>query len=181
MKLKRKNFFVTILVLLFPIEILLFTGCERRPGKSSRYVGWKISSINTKVPGIDNGSAYFGGYDEGTGIIVWINSMSCKLEIKDSWDKTRNCVKYAGHIESINHKKLNIEGFVKERMKGSVTINEQDYDLANGSLFLINIRSAQPKIAQIEQDIYDITPKTRNKLVEKIPEIREFFEVHTNE
>jgi hypothetical protein len=181
MKLKRMNFFVTGLVFLFPVIILLFMGCERRPGKSSRYVVWKIKSIHKKVPGIDNGSAYFGGYDKGTGIIVWVNSMSCELKIKDSWDKTGNCVKYGGYIETVSRRKIKIECYVEERMKGSVTIDEQEYDLANGSLFLINLRSAQMKFAQIEQDIYDISPRTRWQLAEDVPEIRAFFETPATE
>ena len=181
MKLKRINSFVTGFVLLFPVGILLFMGCERKPRRGSRYVGWKIQSMHRKVPGIDNGSAYFGAYQEGTAIIVWLNSMSCKLKIKDSWDKTRNCVKYGGYIESVSRRKVNIECYVEERMKGSVTIDEEEYDLANGSLFLIHLRSAQTKVVQIEQDIYDITPGTQRHLAEDVPELRAFFEAPANE
>jgi hypothetical protein len=107
--------------------------------------------------------------------------MSCSLKIKDSWDKTRNCVNYGGYIETINRQKIYVDCYVEERMKGSVTIDEEEYDLANGSLFLIKLRTAQIEVKQIEQDIYDITPRTRNQLVEDVPEIKAFFESPANE
>ncbi len=181
MKLARMNYFSKVLIWLVLAGILLFTCCNWKPRRGGAYVSWKIQSMHRKIPGVDNGSAYFGGYNKGTAIIVWVNSMACKLKIKDSWDKTRKCVKYGGYIESVSHRKVNIECFVEERMKGSVTIDEKEYDLANGSLFLINIRSAQPKVEQIEQDIYDITPKTRKQLVEDVPEIKAFFESKAHE
>lgn len=181
MKFARMNYFGKVLIWLVPAGILLFMCCDRKPRRGAAYVSWKTQSMHRKIPGIDNGSAYFGGYQEGTAIIVWVNSMSCKLKIKDSWDKTRNCVKYGGYIESVSRRKINIECYVEERMKGSATIDEEEYDLANGSLFLINIRSAQTKVAQIEQDIYDITPRTRKQLAEDVPEIKAFFESPANE
>ena len=66
-------------------------------------------------------------------------------------------------------------------MKGSVTINEEEYDLSNGSLFLIHLRTTQIKVAQIEQDIYDITLRKRRQLEEDVPEIQAFFESSANE
>lgn len=66
-------------------------------------------------------------------------------------------------------------------MKGSVIIDGKEYDLENGSLFLINIRLSQPKVAQIEHDIYDITPKTRRQLADNVPDIRAFFEAPATE
>lgn len=64
-----------------------------------------------------------------------------------------------------------------------MTINQQEYDLANGSLFLISFRSPQIRVGQINQDIYAITSiaEARRQLVENVPEIRAFFEAAANE
>jgi hypothetical protein len=181
MELARMNYLIKAFIWFVVAGILLFICCDRKPRRGTTYTSWKSQSMHRKIPGIDNGSAYFGGYKEGTAIIVWTNSMSCKLKIKDSWNKTRKCVKYGGHIETISRKTINIVCYVEERMKGSVTINGQEYDLANGSLFLIDLRTAQIKVGQIEQDIYEITPKTRRQLAEDVPEIKAFFESSADE
>ena len=78
---------------------------------------------------------------------------------------------------------MNVECYVTERMKGSVTIDEQEYDLANGSLFLVSFRSPQIRVRQINQDIYDMTVEgeTRKQLFERAPEIRAFYEPAANE
>jgi hypothetical protein len=60
-------------------------------------------------------------------------------------------------------------------MKGSITINQQQYDLANGALFLISFRSPQIRVGQIDQDIYTITSKDLKQLAQDVPKIRAFF------
>ena len=166
--------------LLWPIlaGILLFVGCERKPRIGMGCTSWQTSSARRKVHGIDDGSAYFGGYREGTAIIIWTDILACSFPIKATWDKDGKCAKYAGYLKSPSVPKINVECYVADRMKGSMTINQQEYDLANGSLFLISFRSPQIRVGQINQDIYAITPKgeDRRQLVEDVPEIRAFYE-----
>ena len=156
--------------------MLLFAGCERKPRIGFAVDRWRTSSARQKVHGIDDGSVYFGGYREGTAIIIWTDTLSCKFPIKHTWDGASRCAKYAGYIKSPSAPKINVECYVADRMKGSITINQQQYDLANGSLFLISFRSPQIRVGQIDHDIYAITPKDKMQLVEDVPEIRAFFE-----
>jgi hypothetical protein len=146
-------------------------------------VNWQTSSTHRQVLGVDEGSAYFGKYREGTAIIIWTDTLACGFPIEATWDKTGNCAKYAGYLKSPSSPKINVECYVAERMKGSMTINQQEYDLADGSFFLISFRSPQIRVGQINHDIYAITTKgvARRQLVENVPEIRAFFEAAANE
>ncbi|MHC4631906.1 MAG: hypothetical protein ACYS9C_11645 [Planctomycetota bacterium] len=158
--------------------ILLLMGCDSKPRSGSNWSRWSSTGVPDPVHGIDTGSAYFGRYQKGTAIIVWVDVLHCTLKIKPTWDKTTDCVKYAGYVESVSRRRVDVECYVEEPMKGSATIGGQKYDLANGSLFLISVRSPQTRVAQIKQDIYTVTPRARNRkqLVEDAPEIRAFFE-----
>ena len=171
--------------LLWPITagILLFAGCEKKPRVGFGCTSWQRSSAGRKVHGIDNGSAYFGGYREGTAIIIWTDVLACSFPIKATWDKASKCAKYSGYLKSRSSPKINVECYVANRMNGSMMINQQEYDLANGSLFLIRFRSPQIRVGQINQDIYAITPKgkDRRQLVEDVPEIRAFYEAPATE
>ena len=183
MKLARLHFLVTGLVWSVLAGILLFVGCERKPHIGRACASWRTTSARRRVHGIDDGSAYSGRYREGTAIIVWTDILACSFPIEATWDKTSNCAKYAGYLKSPRGLKINVECYVAERMKGSMTINQQEYDLANGSLFLISFRSPQIRVGQINQDIYAITSiaEARRQLVENVPEIRTFFEAAANE
>jgi hypothetical protein len=63
-------------------------------------------------------------------------------------------------------------------MEGTMTINEQEYDLANGSLFLVQFRAPEIRVGQIDHDVYDMTSKyeSRKQLLENAPEMRAFYE-----
>ena len=163
--------------------ILLLTGCEKKPRVGFGCTSWRTSSTDHKVHGIDDGSAYFGGYREGTAIIIWTDVIACSFPIKATWDKASKCAKYSGYLKSSSSPKINVECYVADRMKGSMIINQQKYDLANGSLFVISFRSPQIRVGQINQDIYAITPKgeDRRQLVEDVSEIRAFYEAPATE
>ena len=172
---------LTVTKFLCPVlaVILLFSGCERKPRTGFIIKTWQSTSANRKVHGIDDGSAYFGGYREGFSIIIWTDIMACGFPIKAAWDKTSNCAKYSGHLKSASGQKIDVECYVADRMKGLMTINQQEYDLANGSLFLISFRSPQIRVVQINQDIYAMTTKGKawKQLLENAPEIKAFYEV----
>jgi len=178
MKLMRMNLSVKRLLCPILAGILLFAGCERKPRIGRVCTTWQTSHVSRRVHGIDDGSAYLGGYREGFAIIIWTDIMACGFPIGATWDGTSNCAKYAGYLKSPSAPKINVECYVAERMKGSMTINQQEYDLANGSLFLISFRSPQIRVVQINQDIYAMTTKSeaRKQLVESVPEIRAFFD-----
>lgn len=175
----------TVTKLLWPTLacILLFMGCKRKPRIGMGVVGWTTTSTNRNVYGIDNGSAYFGGYHEGTVIIIWTDILSCGFPIKPAWDKTGNCAKYTGFVKAPTSSKINVECYVDDSMMGSMTINQQKYDLENGGLFLIRFRAPEIRIVQINQDIYAVTPKgeDRKQLLENTPEIRAFYETPATE
>jgi len=156
--------------------ILLLTGCERKPRIGFIVSSWRTSSAKQKVHGIDDGSAYFGGYREGFAIIIWTDTLACSFPIKPTWDQAGNCAKYAGYIKSPSAPKINVECYVVDRMKGSITINQQQYDLANGALFLLSFRSPQIRVGQIDHDIYAVTTKNLKQLAQDVSEIRAFFE-----
>ena len=176
MKLMRMNLFVKGLICPILAGILLFVGCERKPRIGMGCTSWRTSNVSRRVHGIDDGSAYFGGYREGTAIIIWTDILACGFPIKATWYKASKCAKYAGYIKPIGSRKINVECYVADILKGSMTINQQEYDLANGSLFLISFRSPQIRVGQINHDVYAITPKNRSQLVEDAPEIRAFYE-----
>lgn len=159
--------------------ILLFAGCERKPRIGFIVTSWQTSHADLKVHGISDGSAYLGGYREGFALIIWTDTLACSFPIKPTWDKAGKCAKYAGYVKTPSSLKINVECYVTDRMKGSITINQQEYDLANGSLFLLSFRSPQIRVGQIDQDIYTITTKVMSQLVQNVPEIRAFYEKPT--
>ena len=109
--------------------------------------------------------------------------MECGCPIEAVWDKVNKCAKFKGYVKSVSSPKIKVECYVSERMMGSMTIDQQEYDLANGSLFLISFRSPGTKVTQINYDTHVLKDfvKSRKQLVEDIPEIRTFFEGTPNE
>jgi hypothetical protein len=71
-------------------------------------VSWQTSSPHRQVHGIDDGSAYFGKYREGTAIIIWTDTLACGFPIEAIWDKTGNYAKYAGYLKSPSSLKINV-------------------------------------------------------------------------
>ena len=183
MKLARPSLLVTGFACSVLAGALLFAGCQRKPRVGRSVTSWRTTSPRRKVYGVDEGSAYVGRYGKGTAIIIWTDLLSCGFPIEATWDRTRNCARYAGYTESPSGVRVNVECFVADRMKGSMRIDEQEYDLANGSLFLISFRSPQIRVGQVSQDIYATTSfgRGRKQMVEDIPEIRDFFEAPPEE
>ena len=184
MRLVRSQLFVTGLVWSVVVGILWSVGCERKPHVARAHFMWQTTTTSGRrqIHGIDDGAAYVGRYQDGNAIVIWVDSLGCSFPIDAGWDKTRNCAKYAGHAKSVSGRKVSVECYVQERMKGSMTIDGQEYDLANGSLFLIAFRSPQVRIGQIEHDIFNMKmSKSRSQLVKDVPEIRAFFEAAAEE
>jgi len=156
--------------------ILPFSGCKPRIGMVTS--AWKTTTTRAKVHGIDDGSAYLGKYDRGNAIVIWTDILACGFPIKPTWDKPSRRAKYAGYVKSSGGATINVECYVAGRMDGSVKLDEKEYDLADGSLFLISFRSSPTRIKQINVDIYDKAPasKGRKQLIQDHPEIRTFFE-----
>jgi len=144
---------------------------------------WQSYHSRGSTHGIDDGSAYLGWYREGLAIIVWTDVMECDCPIEADWDKTNKRARFKGYVKSVSSPKIDVECYVSKRMMGSMTIGQQEYDLANGSLFLISFRTPGTKVAQINYDTYALTElgKKRKQMVEDIPEIRAFFEGTANE
>ncbi|UCF14964.1 MAG: hypothetical protein JSW59_16265 [Phycisphaerales bacterium] len=178
MKAARSDLFVKGLARLVLAGILLFAGCERKPRVGRALASWRTSGPRGKVHGIDEGSAYFGRYGQGSAIIIWTDLLACGFPIEATWDRTRDCAKYAGYLRSPSGARVDVECYVTDRMRGTMTIHEQEYDLANGSLFLVQFRAPEIKVGQISQDIYATTSKyeSRKRLVKNAPEIRAFYE-----
>ncbi len=183
MKLERLRFLVVGFAWLLLVGILLFVGCERKPRVGRSRSSWRTTSQRRKVYGIDEGTFYFGRYGEGNAIVIWTDLLACGCPIEATWDRVSDCAKYAGYVKSPSGSRVNVECYVADRMKGTMTIDQQEYDLANGSLFLIRFRSPEIRVGQINQDVYAMTSKyeSRKGLVENAPEIRSFFEADTDE
>jgi len=165
------------LTLLALLCVLLFSGCKPRIGRVNSE--WKTTTQRPKVHGIDDGSAFLGKYKKGTAMIIWTDILTCGFPIKATWDKPSKRAKYAGYARSSGGSRLNVECYVADRMDGSMKIDEQEYDLANGSLFLVSFRSSPTRVKQINLDIYDTAPAKfddRKQMIEERPEIRTFFE-----
>lgn len=165
------------------VGCLLVTGCERKPRVGRACTVWQTENWPNPIHGINDGSAYIGRYAEGAAFIISTDVMSCGFPIEATWDKAADCAKYAGYVKSTSSPRMNVECYVAGRMQGSMTIDRQQYDLANGSLFLISFRSPEIRVAQIDLDIYAETHGNRDlkELVENVPEIRAFFEGTVNE
>jgi hypothetical protein len=178
MKPARSDSFIKGLAWFVLAGILLFVGCERRPRVGRSRASWRTSGRGHNLYGIDEGSAYFGRYGEGNAIIIWVDLLACGCPIKATWDRTRDCAKYAGYVKSPSGARVNVECYVTDRMEGTMTINEQEYDLANGSLFLVQFRAPEIRVRQIDHDVYDMTSKyeSRKQLLENAPEMRAFYE-----
>lgn len=178
------DFFGVKLVCSILVCFLLVTGCERKPRVGRACGEWQTYNSPNPIHGINDGSAYMGRYAEGAAFIIWTDVMSCGFPIEATWDKATDCAKYTGHVKSTNSPRMSVKCYVAERMKGSMTIDRQEYDLANGSLFLISFRSPEIRVAQIDLDIYAETHVNMidwRQLAENVPEIRAFFEGTVNE
>ncbi|UCD52158.1 MAG: hypothetical protein JSW27_05875 [Phycisphaerales bacterium] len=164
-------------------SVLLQLGCEGKPRTGMTVTSWKTTSAQRKVDGVDKGSAYFGRYRDGVAIIFWTDLLACKFQIEDTWDKARKCAKYAGRLKSPSGREINVECYVSARMQGTVRIDQQEYDLADGSLFLVSFRPSRTDVEQVSQDIYDalLLATRRKQLIKDIPEIKAFFERAANE
>jgi len=178
MKPARSDSFVRGFAWLVLAGILLLAGCERRPRVGRSVASWRTSGRGRDLHGIDEGSAYFGRYGQGAAIIIWADLLACGFPIKATLDRTRDCAKYAGYLRSASGARVNVECYVTGRMEGTMTIHGQEYDLANGSLFLVQFRAPEIRIAQINQDVYDVTSRyeSRRQLLENAPEMRTFYE-----
>jgi hypothetical protein len=88
------------LLCLMMAGMLLLVGCKRRPRTGFIVSRWQTSSADQKVHGIDDGSAYFGGYREGFAVVIWTDILACNYPIKPTWDEAAKCTKYAGYIKS---------------------------------------------------------------------------------
>lgn len=183
MEFVRSDLFVTGFAYSVLTGVLLFASCQRKPRVGRSVTSWRTSSPRRKVYGVDEGSAYLGRYGQGSAIIIWTDLLSCGFPIEATWDRTRNGAKYAGYVKSPSGLRVNVECFLADRMKGSMQIDQHEYDLADGSLFLISFRSPQIRVGQVNQDIYATTwaGRGRKQLVEDIPEIRDFFEAPPEE
>jgi hypothetical protein len=140
-------------------------------GGSSGSMTWATSDQNDKpVPGIDQASVFF----EGTAFVVWSDAVGGGSSGSSS---TIGGMEGHGQFQLRDNRLVSFRFETKDGKTGPVTINEANYDLANGGLFLVSARGEQIRVKQLKRDLRDLKFEQQNlqAFARKDQEIMEFF------
>jgi hypothetical protein len=136
---------------------LLLAGCNRQQRPSSPDLGgpsgtitWSASGDKAKpLPGIDQASI---GY-AGTAFVVW---SAFDGGGGSNWSGNVHGVKGEGRLWSRDDGHVEFQFETKDGKSGPVTINETQYDLENGGLFLVSADRGEVQIKQLKRDMRDL-------------------------
>lgn len=170
------------IALLILITLLLIVGCMRFTPKSLPYAGrppkgiidWSDESEASPMPGIEEAKIiYF-----GDNVVLWTDYPAADVAASVAYSSVSNQVGCGGQLI---HKEYGLLEFLcrfETETTGNVTIADQTYDLAKGSLFLVSVRSPEKRIEQVTCDLQAVekTEAGMKSLIETEPAIRKFFE-----
>src|SRR5262249_24575452 len=122
----------------FMLAFLCLVGCTGQQGSSPPDLGgpsgtitWSSFSQNEKPQrGIDQASIYY----EGTVFVVWSDFDGGS---GGSSSSNGQSIKGHGRVRSRDNRQVDFRFETKDGKTGPVTINEVNYDLADGGLFLV--------------------------------------------
>jgi hypothetical protein len=157
---------------------LLATGCTRPQnasvpdlGGASGAITWSASVDNNKpVPGIDQASIYYAG----TAFVVW-SDFDGGVGSNSSSDV--HGVTGQGRMTSRDGRRIEFQFATKDGNTGPVTIDEAQYELKNGGLFLVSAHNGGLLVKQLERDLRELRFERASleAFARNDPEIRSFF------
>jgi hypothetical protein len=186
-----RTFLITVLTaLLLPV----LAGCGKSgqsTGTASAHRGWTggLHSASWEVatpdpvPGIDHGRAAFVGSGDFA-VLFWTDLNSGGAGISSTGAPARLSVE--GNFESSELKKpIDFQCQKHGPESGLATVDRVEYDLANGSLFLISTKGERPIVKQLHCDVswleFDDYVTELKTLAKNHPEISAFFEAPEKE
>jgi len=156
---------------------LVLSGCTRPQSSSPPDLGgpsgtitW-IASVHEDKPllGIDQASIYH----EGTALVVWSD-----FDGGGGGSSSGNVQGVQGHGSLRSQEnRVDVHFKTKDGKTGPVTINEEQYDLANGGLFLVSASDGQVRVKQLKRDMRNVKfdKKSLQSFAKGDPEIVAFF------
>ena len=164
------------------LGIICVAGCgpSSTHGVSESVVGW-TSSCGNGVPGIDEASVtkvtLKGGPPNGISFVVWSDLPNANfVHGRSKVDRAS----YRADHRGKDGRCVEFQCAIRDGKVTPIRIAHCNFDLANGSLFLVSTKQTPPLIAQLDVDVQDfpIDREGLKKLSSVHPDIREFFRNH---
>jgi len=163
-------------------------GCDN-PSTSTRKL--QTRKLQAPRPGgglaiLDGTSASFGVLGDGIAIVVWskVPARSGAGGSRSSSDRPQAQLHYSGLHSSPDGRRIEWQCQTKDGVAGSVSINGQDYDLANGTLVLVTVGEEKTTVKQLKRDTLKVKHEnvvaTLEDWLENDSEIMELFRHHGN-
>lgn len=170
--------------------LICIVGCGQPTtyGTRGRDHFWSSGAgATSSVPGIDEGSVSLvtltAGPPEGLSFAVWsdLPNGAAGHGSAGSGGSTPGA-SYEGHHRASDGRRVEFRAKTVDGKSGNITIAGIDYNIANGSLFLVSAREDPPRVSQITFDLSGF-PKddTFKEFAKSSPQIRDFFEKHKKE
>jgi hypothetical protein len=157
----------------------LLSGCGSNspPGWGVRSTGWsQWARDKPTVPGIDHAAVHIGLYANSPALVVWSDGQGGSFNA--SWDRTRNAVHYEGVFTSRGGRNVAVHCFTSDGKTGPVTIDDETFELGNGSLFLVASSGTKTVVKQLRRDLSKLGSDSEwfqaNAMTDA--EIKSFFE-----
>jgi len=170
------------------VAVICLAGCGQNGtvyGVSESNAFW-ASTTDDPVGGIAAASVSVitlkAGPPEGLPFVVWSD---LAYEAAGRGEGSVRGASYEGHHRAKDGRRVDFHAKTTDGKTGRITIAGVDYDLSNGSLFLISTCQEPPTVAQIRFDLSGLQRADAAKgLAESNPRVRDFFEknrrVNTN-
>jgi hypothetical protein len=160
---------------LLALALLGAAGCHRPPPAVSLSCGgptW-FRAADKPVPGVDNGSASVAGWGGENVFVVWsdVNRSSSAGRTIDRG------ASYSGELLTADGRRVDYRCDTADGRSGVVRLGDRDYDLREGTLFLVSTGGPQTRVLQLQRDIrtLKVAPEAFWKLAEDDREVRDFF------
>jgi hypothetical protein len=161
-------------------------GCSQatHPARGVRQVSWSIWTADSDpVAGLDQACVLFGTIDDEVAITFWSDGPGGSFG--NEWDKTRHTPHFTGSITAQDGRKIDLSAFTADGKAGGVTIDDQQFDLANGAVFLIATANGEMRVKQSTLKLPQLategskpaesSSETLRDFAKSDPEISKFF------
>lgn len=134
---------------------MMLQGCRRQQGAQSfdgpgGVLTWdETGGSASSLPGIDQATVYY----ESSVLVVWSD-----FDKGGGGRSGENSHGAEGHgrLESRDHGAVEFHYEIKGSQAGMLTVNETDYNLAAGRLFLVSAADEQVAVKQLQRDLRDL-------------------------
>jgi hypothetical protein len=157
------------------LTLLCLSGCRPTGAPAAISSGgpsWSRLSDNL-LPGIDVGSAALAGWNGENVFVVWSDTTSSG----SNSHTTARGASYAGHFDAREGRRVEYHCDTTDGKTGVLTLDGRDYDLGQGTLFLVSTAGPKTRVLQLKRDVraLRVTPDAIWRLAEGDKEIVEFF------